>query len=250
MRKITLLAAAFLLMATFLTGCGQQKAASDTEKWFNATYAILTASNEADYHLTGGYSPSKVNEIMMQEMLKEWWEVTDRTTADDNINWVISEGHRKNFREEIALMESDGILELSEEDFEATLKDWGNTDEDIVYYKEMVQIYKAGGENAIDAWDYSRAFQLLGHYYIAGLYTKEEALDRSLELAQTVQKEFTDWDAFVKSYFNGYIYWSGDLGNGEDSSLAARQQIYQTLLSDKKDGPYTVDWSTALEKTW
>ncbi len=82
----------------------------------------------------------------------------------------------------------------------------------------------------------------MSFYYLAGYYTEEEALDKSLEIAQTLQPLFTSWDDLIASYMRGYEYWA-------EESSADRQAVYEDLKT-RSDNPYTVDYNTTLEKTW
>lgn len=82
----------------------------------------------------------------------------------------------------------------------------------------------------------------MGYYYHAGYYTEEEALDKSLEIAQTLQPLFGSWDELVDSYLAGYEYWS-------EESSEERRAIYEELKGEE-DNPYAVDYTMTLEKTW
>ena len=91
----------------------------------------------------------------------------------------------------------------------------------------MVELYRDKGGHAIDAWDYCRALQVLGYYYVAGYYTEEETLDASLEVAKTLQGMYGSWDECMESYLAGYQYWQEDDGQDPDSATAARRKIYE-----------------------
>ena len=82
----------------------------------------------------------------------------------------------------------------------------------------------------------------MSFYYLAGYYSENEALDKSLEIAQTVQPLFGSWDDLVASYMRGYEYWAGE-------SSAERQAVYEDIRS-REDSPYQVDFKMQLEKTW
>ena len=73
---------ALALLASLFTGCSPKaKPVTDTVKWFNTTYALLTTANQADVNLIGGYEKNAINQKLVQELLDEWWDVTDRATA-------------------------------------------------------------------------------------------------------------------------------------------------------------------------
>ena len=79
-----------------------------------------------------------------------------------------------------------------------------------------------GPAHEIAAWDYSRALSLLSSGYLIGYLTREEALDRSLPIAQICQQEYQSWDDFMAAYFKGYEFWSGE-------SSILRENIYRQL---------------------
>ncbi len=95
-----------------------------------------------------------------------------------------------------------------------------------------------GETGGIAGWDYSRALSLLSSGYLS----KEDALNRSLDIARRVQKEFDSWDNFMASYFTGYEYWSDDEGG-------QRQRVYMALKG-KPDSLYKLPWQLELKRAW
>lgn len=217
---------------------------SDTIRWFNASYAILTSANHWDYHLFGGLPANAESEATIQQLLTEWWDVTDRASADETLDWILTEGHRTDFLENMQTLEGVGVsADTSSDDLITMLQDdYGFDEEEAQSYAGAYSMYTEFGENAIDGWDYCCAMNLLGYYFTAGYYTEQEALDKSLEIAQTMQPLFDSWDDLVDSYLRGYEYWAG--GDSEE-----RRAIYEDLKT-KSDNPYAVDFKMNLEKTW
>ena len=82
----------------------------------------------------------------------------------------------------------------------------------------------------------------LGFYYIAGYYTIEETLDKSLETAKTIQTKISSWDEFVESYLAGDASWSG-------TDASDRRYIYEQLKTSAFN-PFSLDWNMPLEKSW
>lgn len=242
-------AAAVVLGVVTLTGCGvlptgsAQKEQSETVRWFNASYAILTDLNGWNYNLFGGLAPTEINQKLEKQLLDEWWGVTDRQTADETLDWILTEGHRTTYAEDMMFFEELGLSELPEEDRETFLMENFQMEESTAWaYSTAYAAYEEYGAGAIDGWDYCRAMNLMGYYYVAGYYTEEEALDKSLEIAQTMQPLFGSWEELVDSYLRGYEYWA-------EESQEERRGIYEDLLT-RKDNPYSVDYNITLEKTW
>ncbi|MCI8659123.1 MAG: DUF1266 domain-containing protein [Lachnospiraceae bacterium] len=217
---------------------------SDTIRWFNASYAILTKVNNWDYNLFGGLPANEDSAKTIQPLLTEWWDVTDRATADETLNWILTEGHRLDFAENMQTLESIGVTaDTPTEELVTLLTDEYSFDEEEAQsYANAYTMYTEFGENAISGWDYCRAMNLLGYYFTAGYYTEQEALDKSLEIAQTMQPLFESWDDLVDSYLRGYEYWAG--GDSQE-----RRTVYEDLKA-ASDNPYAIDFKMNLEKTW
>lgn len=216
---------------------------TDTVRWFNASYAILTEINGGDYNRFAGFAANDNMATVEQQSLSEWWEVTDRASADETLDWILTEGHRTGFAEDMKYLDGEGMGDVAADgrkEFLLGLLDI--TEEEAESYAGAYALYEEFGENAIDGWDYCRAMNLLSFYYLAGYYTETEALDKSLEIAQTIQPLFTSWDDLIASYLRGYQYWA-------EESSAERQAIYDDIKT-RDDNPYAVDYNLTLEKTW
>lgn len=217
---------------------------TDTVQWFNATYAILTYLNGEDYNMFGGSEPSEMTKLLYQSMLDSSWGVTDRESADETLDWILTEGHRDDFMITGELLsEMLAAEELDEADFvDFLMEEYGESQDEAEFDLATYEMYRDYGEHAIDAWDYCRALSLMSFYYMADYYTKEEALDKSLEIAEALQPLYGSWDELIDGYLRGYEYWAE-----EDSS--ERREIYEELL-EADDNPFRVDYNVTLEKTW
>ncbi|NBJ93279.1 DUF1266 domain-containing protein [Parablautia muri] len=217
--------------------------ATDTIQWFNNTCAVLTAVNGWDYTMFGGLPANDASKQIAQALLADWWEVTDRASADETMDWLLTEGHRISFIEDMEYIGESGVGDVpKEERIDYFLDNFYIDEEEAQNYDIWYSCYEQFGDNALAAWDYSRAMSLLGNYYLAGYYTETEALDKSLEVAQIIQEAFGSWDDFMESYFVGYEYWA-------EESSQERRGIYEDIKAEA-DSPYHVDWNLTLEKTW
>ena len=247
-KYVIVILAIMMSLSTILQGCsfmdGLSKSnESDTVRWFSASNAILAAVNKQDYTKFPESEPTAVNKTQYAAALEQWWSVTDRQTADETFDWLLSGGHRSDFMEDTAYLEDIGLGDIPAEERRGWLFDnFEISDADALYYTQMYAYYEEHGEHAIDAWDYCRALNLLGFYYAAGYYTKEESLDKALEIGRIMQPVFDSWDDMVDSYLMGYEYWTGE-------SSDERRRVYEDLKG-RDDNPYTVDYNTKLEKTW
>ena len=216
---------------------------TDTVRWFNASYAVLTDLNGWDYNRFAGLAANDEVMAMEQKSLEEWWSVTDRETADSTLDWILTEGHRATFAEDMAYLDESGIRDIAPDERSAFLLDqFEMTVDEARNYADMFGFYEQYGPDAIAGWDYCRAMNLMSFYYLAGYYTEQEALDKSLEIAQTMQPLFESWDDLMSSYMRGYEYWA-------EESADERRALYEDLKT-REDNPYSVDFKMELEKTW
>lgn len=231
--------AAIAVLFTVFSGYAQSKEASATTLWMNGTFAILTELNGNDYTMFGTMENNAENKQHEINMLKEWWDVTDRASADATLSWLLYEGHRQDYVSTMKMMEKNGAGKMMQGELNRFASDITGDATKGWYLANAYRNYKQYGAAAIDGWDYCRAMSLISWYYIAGYYTKDEALNKLLETAQLIQKKFSSWDALMDSYLRGYEYWS-------ESSSDERRNVYEDIKK-RADSPYRLDWNLKLE---
>lgn len=219
-------------------GCKQKEKVQPEILWINGTYAVLTELNGDDYTLFSGMKASEANKQREVKLLEEWWGITDRASADKTLNWLIDTGHRTDYAALMQVLEEDGAAGLEQNGLAEYLTDITGDEVEGYYLAKAYDDYVNYGAGAIDGWDYCRGVSLCGWYYIAGYYTEQEALDKSLEIAQTIQKRFSSWDEMMDSYLRGYEYWSYESGD-------ARRKIYEDIKT-KDNSPYKLEWNLPL----
>lgn len=226
----------------------QEDIESDTIQWFNAAYCLLTMNNRGNPTLIGGVKKETPRLTIM--LLSRDWGITDRKSADKQLNWLLSGGgHRTGYQQKIEVFKQAGVLDLNENAF----LEWAETLNNTQEYNRAVTIYRTDkeyGDRGIDAWDYCRALQLLGDFYVAGYYSLQESMDASLPIAQMLQAEYTSWQDMAGSYLRGYQYWRKDDVNDPDSYSAMRQELYNLAVTLGDMGPYSIPWDLELTDTW
>ena len=216
---------------------------SDTLRWFNASNSMLIYVNGWDYRLYGGLEPNETSQEVAKQILDNSWGVTDKTSADEILDWLLSEGHRTEFVEEMEFLVECGIAEEEKEERASFLyENFEISEEDAQTFADWYNEYEESGEDVVSGWDYNRALSQLANFYLAGYYTLEEALDASLDVAKMIQGSFDSWDDYMESYFTGYEYWS-------EESSEDRRGVYEELQS-AADNPFGVDFKTTLERSW
>lgn len=207
---------------------------AQAEQWFYATYAVI--ANETEWNQSYFVSPQGHWKEEAKYRLNLAWGITDRASADETINWLLTSGHRSSFQTEMETLSYLGYLDGSEAQIEAQYKD-----NEIV--KDMLLLYKRSGAGAIDGWDYCRAMQVLRECYLAEYYTEMEMLDQMLSVARTIQGRFSSWDDMAESYLRGYEYW-----RSSPDDYRTRKGLYEKLK--RETSYFTVDWNLPLGKAW
>ena len=212
-------------------------------RWFHATYAITTRLNQQNLNYFGGYAANETNQKLVKQILAESWEVTDQASAAEAMEWILTEGHRNTYKENMKSLDDAGIKNVAAEERKAFIEEnFVITGDEAEKSVALYAIYEQYGENAIDAWDYCRAMSLAAYYYHAGYYTEQEALDKSMEIAQMMQPLYSSWDEAMNSYLLGYEYWA-------EESADERRAVYEELKAEE-DSVYKIDWNLTFEKTW
>ncbi len=105
-------------------------------------------------------------------------------------------------------------------------------------------------DQAILAWDLGRAVYLLSDFYLAGMITKEDALQRSLVICQKIQPLFNSWHDFNRSYIYGFRFWL--YSTETELKLTADQNTIKIIekLEKQAHSPFQLDWNMRLEKDW
>lgn len=219
---------------------------SDTVRFINATYALITTSNDMDTSIYGGLKRSFLNNMSMEVALKDSWDITDTASAESTIEWLMTEGHNKEFMD--LLKEYQGnreeLMKLRQE-LEAKGSLASDEAQLLELYDMLEEVHADNPEQGILAWDLCRATQIASWSYVAGFLSYERSMEISIEASTRLQEQFTSWDQLVHNYLLGYQYWSGESPADAQSELVLRKQIYTRLKADPS-GPYQVDWNTAL----
>lgn len=221
---------------------------SDTVQWICSAYAIYTHYNKKDLGCVGGTSDdnSEIYQRAIRVALADGWKISDRDSAVRQLNSLLEKGHRKTYREFIGEMKKHNLLSLSEEEL---LNRVERENGDVGEFQAAYRAYQAMGEQAVDAWDYSRALQVLGDCYQAEYISLEECLDASLAVAKKLQEEFGSWDELCRSYLYGYHFWKKDDMNYEASDTKERWEVYEEL-KEMEQGPFSVPYDTELKESW
>lgn len=218
-----------------------QKDNGETIRWILALSAFQMYHNDWDYTVFGGGQIETTPEEL-RSLLKDAWNIYDRASAIENMEWMILEGAKPDF---LYYMDTLSLYNLSTADkskLESELNKLIDDKEAIPYYADAFLDYLKYGRHSIDAWDYCRAVAMLQWCIYVGYYTEDEALEQAFAIAEVVQKQYKSWDEYMESYFRGYEFVYHKSSNERRELLAE--------LKSGADNPFDVDWNTPLVKSW
>ena len=107
----------------------------------------------------------------------------------------------------------------------------------------------SGADHASYAWDWCRAIQLLGCFFLCDYIDRQEMRTWSCQIGRKIQLEFSSWEDLCENYLAGYTSWSSRVGNPR-SQVERRNRIYKQL-KENPVGPYTMPFKfMLLEQLW
>lgn len=214
----------------------QSDSAPNTSKsllWANGTCAILTKLREEDPTIFGGSEKNNESKEICLETLEHWWGITSTAELDDMIRRLIDGMHNPLF---ISDFHNGSHYKIARK----------SLDESAAHTSLYINTYEKFGNNAIYAWDLSRAVSLCGLGYVAGYYSYDTATSKAIEISKKIQKTFESWDTFFESYMCGYAYWSDVEILDKESEYNTRLAIIENYKKDHSSF-YYLDWNLNLD---
>lgn len=87
--------------------------------------------------------------------------------------------------------------------------------------------------------------QILGMGYVGGYIERQEMIQESVKVGQTMQKYFHSWEELYDSYLKGYCEWRKGAGEDAEKDIQARKDLCLKLKT-MPDGPCAIEWNMAL----
>lgn len=126
-------------------------------------------------------------------------------------------------------------------------RDWGiHTPEEGVREVNALLDERYHSNPAEDAWDYCRAMQLLGIFFVVGFITREQMVEYCCQVGKVMQAHYHSWDELCSSYLRGYERWvRQELPDEAERNIQVRRRQYEVFCK-MADGPYRVPWNLEL----
>ena len=168
----------------------------------------------------------------LKEMLKDSWDVTDRTSALETIGWLLHEGHHEKVDKVLAEVVAKGLDNLSEEELQ---DEETKTAEVCTTIEKMLEDGYCSVEDlpaTALAWDLVRAINMARWTHLFGYISEEEMWQTMQAVAESAGEHFASWNAYGLSFVLGRGAWQGDSDQCEGA-----YEIVSTLL-EKAESPW------------
>jgi len=184
------------------------------------------------------------------EGLENSWDITDRKSLIETVDWLAVSGHRVYFkliwnelktkpkpewRKAISDLE---VQNLTVEDLDS--------ERFHPYAANILEIYpllltkgffSTMKDPNVKAWDLQRAINLCRYGFDLEFFSREEALERILSYAQNMFKTYDSWRSLSEGFLVGCGMWSGS-----PELLSDRLEHHETLLTHEKSLWKTMAW--------
>lgn len=129
-------------------------------------------------------------------------------------------------------------------------RDWGiKTPQDGIREVNVLIDESSHHNPDFDAWDYCRAMQLLGVFYVVDFLTHDQMVGYCRQVGKIMQQHYHSWGELCEAYLRGHERWLRQVfSNPADAKKIARERraIYERLCK-MQDGPYRLPWDLTLE---
>ena len=206
------------------------------QRWALATVAVSNQQSGNCHNLLGGEPLTPQTRVDAILGLKDWWGITDRKEAVEVLEWLLNEGHHREFEQLAALVST-----LSDKEYERILAKYDDNPEVIFKLKFARENQQKLGDKSLLAWDLCRYIQVVELCFMAGYMSEEESWEKIMPAARVIQQHFSSWSDMGENYLAGRNYWAAQ----RNKRLAF---IYSLLINDKDEhSPWTsTRWNTDL----
>lgn len=168
----------------------------------------------------------------LKEMLEDSWDVSDRTSALETIDWLLNEGHHAEVDKVLAEIAAKGMENISEEELQDEETKTGEVCTTVG--KMLDEDYCSTEDLPVTtlAWDLVRATNMARWTYLCGYINEQEMWQTMQAVAASAEEHFASWNAYGLSFVLGRGAWQGDTDQCEDA-----YEIVSTL-QEKAESPW------------
>jgi len=188
-------------------------------------------AEQTEYFCDSLPTGSDVDEI--KDNLSNYYDISDRASALETLEWLYTSGHRVYFDVIKGVMSGrDTQINVSSLDAEAEsrIREYcSNLQEaiDELIEEKFLKQRADLAQCSILAWDMGRLVLVTRCCFDAGYISDEEAWHYIMNACQASKKQYASWNEFASGYVIGRAMWSGS-----NMSLTGIISITQGLLQD------------------
>jgi hypothetical protein len=183
------------------------------------------------------------------QMLDAHWNIDNRTSLLETIQWLEDGGHRGYFqkiwqtlqqipKEEWAISTTKVAAVLAEDGADPEkVKEYTENLLDGLTYLKSLEIINESTMMDCTSWDLARAINLLRWGYDVGFISKDEALKKISKYAKSLTAVYSSWMAVSIGYILGFIMW-----NGDSYQLNIMLHNHYQLLNDSRSPWQLIDF--------
>lgn len=161
--------------------------------------------------------------------LREWWNVTDRESTLDIVQWLLEEGHHAEADRALAKIRKRGLENISAEEH----CNGDDKMEDVCLIAEEMQKngWCPAGQmpQSVIAWDLVRLVNLGRWAYLCDYIREDEMWHIMQVAADTALEHFSSWEEYGRSFIMGRGVWHGDPTDSETA-----YEIVELLLKNSE----------------
>lgn len=212
------------------------------QQWGIACGADLAFMND-DLLNTLGNSDNKED---AQRILSEWWGVDARDELIETFSYLKASGHRLRFTiVDTALRMTDtaeakAYLQEHVDDFETAVDWFRNMRNAYEQFTEDGFLQECAALPNLLAWDYVRIINLCRNGIDAGYLNRPEALAIVMNVAKTLQENYSSWKDLSLCYQFGRYVWGGS------DQYEILKSGMEKLLTDENSPWVKLDWHMKL----
>lgn len=169
---------------------------------------------------------------IIKTRLESWWEVTDRESTQEIVEWLLNEGHHAEADEALKLLHEKGLENMPDEVWEDEESKTGDV---CLIVESMLENAYCTTENiprTAIAWDLVRTVNVGRWAYLCGYITENEMWKIMQQAVNVAEGYFTSWEDYGRSFVLGRGVWHGD----PDDSETAYEIV--SLLLEKEESPW------------
>jgi hypothetical protein len=171
--------------------------------------AFLAWAN--DYPVNALLKPQQTIDV---DGLAGSWGITDSDSAEETLEWLLTEGHRVYWGDTLAVYrgqsgadEDSRALAFAQNLKEALPR--------ILHYRLIASEADLFSQR-VDAWDYGRVVFVASESHYLGYLTQEQAMSYILRALYQITKVYGTWIEYARSYLLGRLMWGGARSDSYD----------------------------------